>query len=126
MRMPVFNPPRPLGYGPRQPMPFPKSGKGVKLITCPRCKLKHLPIYYAPKEVAYSTKCLNCGQVHLIKPRGIPIRDLLVERQKRGITGFHHEPLLRKKDFGRVTDATRLYEEARERQDLGYKRWWRK
>lgn len=111
-------------FHPRSPQPFPVSGKPVKLVQCPRCRLKHLPIFFAPHEKAYPTRCRNCGIVVLIKPQDVPVGELMLD--KRGRRGFHHNPFLRPKNDGRIIDARRYHDELRIKHDLGQRRYWKR
>lgn len=62
--------------GPRRPEPFPDSGREVLLVTCPVCRTKNLPIFNAPYERGYPTKCLSCGVPAAVKPKDVSFGDI--------------------------------------------------
>lgn len=114
-----------LRVGPRRPMPFPDSGKRVRLLICPRCKMKGLLWWFAPLERGYTSQCIKCGVKAVIKPKDVSLSEI---QSTGGFTPTH--PLLReretKKDGTVVYDATKLYDTTRELVDLTYRRAYRR
>ena len=97
-------------------MPFPGSGKPVELGVCPKCGNKGMPIWYAPYERGYRTKCLKCGVSALVHPKDVPLGEI------RRSGGFAPRlPGVREIEKGYL-DGTRLYNEAVELFSIGYSR----
>lgn len=105
-----------LRVGPRRPMPFPDSGRRVKLLLCPSCRNKGLLWYYAPYERGYKTQCIKCGQQAVIRRKGTNMREI---QQAGGFTP-RADGIRESARWG--LDATKFYDNARDVRTLGYKR----
>lgn len=126
-QFPILNKRHPLQGiiqgAPKHIMPFPDSGLMVRLIQCPRCTQKHMPLFYAPTEIVYQTECLACGQRAAIKPSDLAMRD--VQQQPKRVGAMRNRRV--HGDGELITgDATKAYDRYRDMHDMGVKASHRK